>query len=180
MSYKLALTIIVSIITTILLISIVNVGLSIFLEPPNWEDYCGQYRSLPIDPIKGQTDPLVCTEDAKLCDDGTTVSRDPNNSCNYFPCKSDFKDCQEEYDSAYKTYNQIRYYVFAILGFILLISGLYSNEHMLQWTGLATGGVLLIEGVVTNLDNKTLVFISLIAILLIFGFIARKIIKKHK
>ena len=41
MANKLALTIIVSIILTIILISIVNVWTSLFLESPEYNDYCG-------------------------------------------------------------------------------------------------------------------------------------------
>ncbi len=29
---------------------------------------------------------VFCTEDAKLCDDGTSVGRDPNNNCEFFEC----------------------------------------------------------------------------------------------
>jgi len=32
------------------------------------------------------TDPIACTEDAKVCDDGTAVGRDPNNNCEFFAC----------------------------------------------------------------------------------------------
>lgn len=32
-------------------------------------------------------EPIACTEDAKLCDDGTSVGRDPNNNCEFFECK---------------------------------------------------------------------------------------------
>tara|TARA_Y100000034_G_scaffold133867_1_gene200717 strand:- start:132 stop:284 length:153 start_codon:yes stop_codon:yes gene_type:complete len=49
---------------------------------------------------------------------------------------------------------------------------------MIQFTGLATGGVFVTQGIVMNFQNKTIVFISLIAILLIFGTLALKIIKK--
>ena len=44
MTSKTALTILVSIILTIILISIVNVGTSLFLEKPEYEDYCGDIR----------------------------------------------------------------------------------------------------------------------------------------
>lgn len=30
--------------------------------------------------------PIACTAEAKLCPDGTSVGRDPNNDCEFFPC----------------------------------------------------------------------------------------------
>jgi hypothetical protein len=30
--------------------------------------------------------PKACTEDAKVCDDGTSVVRDANNNCEFYPC----------------------------------------------------------------------------------------------
>jgi hypothetical protein len=176
-AHKIAITVIASIILTILLVSLVNVGLAIFLEGPEYDDFCGQSDYRPI-LAEGKEEPVVCTADVKECPDGTSVSRDPARNCEFKPCKSDFKTCQEEYESARDDYNQIRYYVFAIIGFALLLFGLFSKEHMFQYTGLATGGILLTEGIVTNLENKTIVFISLLVILIIFGVIAYKVTRK--
>ncbi len=30
--------------------------------------------------------PVFCTQEAKLCPDGTYVGRDSNNNCEFFPC----------------------------------------------------------------------------------------------
>ena len=42
---KLALTILVSIILTVIIVSLVNVGVSLFLDEPEWEDYCGKVEA---------------------------------------------------------------------------------------------------------------------------------------
>jgi len=155
MANKLALTIIVSIILTVIMVSIVNVGVSLFLDEPEYEDYCD------ISVTKMQVTPDSTEEERELID-------------------SKYDECREEYEEAMKPYNQIRYYVFAGLGFILLLVGLFAKENMIQLTGLATGGILVTQGIVMNFENKTIVFISLIAILVIFGVIAWRIISQKK
>lgn len=154
MANKTALTIIVSIILTIILVSIVNVGTSIVLEEPQYDDYCAMQEA------KTPTDNLSDAE------------RDEINQIN--------DNCYEEYREAQKPYNQYRYYILAGIGFALLLIGLFSKENMIQLTGLASGGILVAEGIVINLQNKFIVFFSLIAILVVFGIVAWKVINKFK
>jgi len=153
MANRLALTIIVSIILTVIIVSIVNVGTSLFLEKPEYEDFC------EASIVKMQISP-----------DSTEEERQAINE--------EQEECRKEYQDAFKPYNQIRYYIFAGIGFILLLIGLFAVENMIQLTGLATGGILVTQGIVMNFENKTIVFISLLAILIIFGVIAYRIINK--
>ena len=153
MTNKLALTIIVSIILTVIVISIVNVGVSLFLDEPEYDDYCD------ISVTKMQITPDSTEEEREIID-------------------NKYEECRDKYEEARKPYNQVRYYVFAGLGFILLLVGLFAKENMIQLTGLATGGILVTQGIVMNFENKTIVFVSLIAILAIFGVIAYRIINK--
>ena len=142
---KLALTIIVSIILTTIIISLVNVGTSLFLDKPEYKDYCDVYE------WRGEAPP---PEEANK-----------------------LKECEREYRDSMKPYNQFRYYIFAGLGFIILLVGLFSKEYIIQFTGLASGGILVTQGVVMNFENKVVVFISLLAILLIFGVLALRIVQ---
>tara|TARA_Y100000310_G_scaffold304305_1_gene343322 strand:+ start:55 stop:522 length:468 start_codon:yes stop_codon:yes gene_type:complete len=153
MANKLTLTIIVSIILTVIIISLVNVGVSLFLEQPEWEDYC----EASIDKMRFSPE---ATDEERLALD------------------KEQEECREEYEDALKPYNQIRYYIFAGIGFILLLVGLFAKENMIQLTSLASGGILVTQGIVMNFENKTIVFISLIAILAVFGIIAYRIINK--
>jgi len=178
MPNKIALTIIVSIILTIIIISIVNVGTSIILEEPEYEEYCGDFRAKPIAIGDDLGVKITCPEDTKTCDDGTTVSRNPDLGCEFSPCSDEFETCQEEHREAQKPYNQYRYYIFAGLGFILLLVGLFTRENLVQLTGLAAGGILVTEGIIINFENEVIVFFSLLAILIIFGIIAFRIINK--
>ena len=149
---KTALSILVSIILTTILISLVNVGINIVLDKPEYSDYCGD--------LDRYTANMTEDENHKLQDEYTA--------------------CNDEYEAAQKPYNQTKYYILAILGFTLLLVGLFSKENLIQITGLASGGILVAEGIVVNLENEIIVFFSLLAILAIFGVIAYRILKKKK
>ena len=176
MANRIALTIIVSIILTAIIISLVNVGTSLFLPAPDYNDYCGQIR----EPMLSQNQ--VMTQ--KICEASNGTWNSQNIKCITTPCEQGYCDfytkCQQSYEAAMKPYNQMRYYIFAGLGFILLLVGLFALENMIQLTGLATGGILVVQGIVMNFQNKAIVFISLILILIIFGVIAYRIITKKK
>jgi hypothetical protein len=148
---KTPLTIIVSIILTVILISLVNVGTSLVLDEPEWDDFCAE-ADMRYEPVNKTTE-----EVEKL--------------------NEDYDKCRDEFREAQKPYNQYRYYIFAGLGFLLLLAGLYFKENLIQLTGLAAGGILVAEGIVINLENKLIVFISLLAILVVFGIVAARVIK---
>ncbi len=149
---KLALTIIVSIILATIIISLVNVGTSLFLDKPEYEDYC-----------------KASIEKMRLSPEATEEERESFNK--------EEEECSNKYRDGMKPYNQMRYYIFAGMGFILLLVGLFSTENMIQFTGLASGGILVTQGVVMNFQNKMVVFISLLAILVIFGVLALRIVR---
>ncbi|MDD5192918.1 MAG: hypothetical protein PHH54_07455 [Candidatus Nanoarchaeia archaeon] len=171
---KLFLTIIVSVILTAIIISLVNVGTALFLPAPEWNDYCGRIIEPKLSPNQEITQ--------EICESNNGTWTAQEIKCITTPCPQGYCDfytnCQKEYEAAMKPYNQIRYYIFAGIGFILLLIGLFALESMIQLTGLATGGILVVQGIVMNFQNKTIVFISLIAILIIFGVIAWRIIRK--
>ncbi len=39
--------------------------------------------------LLNQDIPHACTADAKLCPDGSSVGRDPDNNCSFYPCPED-------------------------------------------------------------------------------------------
>ena len=149
---KTVLTVLVSIILTVIMISLVNVGTSIIIEQPEYNDYCAK-ADLRY--------PLVEKNDSDI-----------------EKMNIEYDICNEEYQMAQKPYNQYRYYIFAGIGFVLLLAGLYFKENIIQLTGLAAGGILVAEGIVINLENKGIVFFSLLAILAVFGIVAYRVINK--
>jgi hypothetical protein len=136
----------------VIVVSLVNVGTSIVLDEPEYDEFCG--------------DADLRYEPANKSDADT---REMNEE--YLKCREDFED-------ALKPYNQYRYYILAGIGFVLLLVGLFVKENLVQLTGLAAGGILVAEGIVINLESKVIVFFSLLAILIIFGVVAVRVIRK--
>jgi len=175
---KLALSILISIILTGIIISIVNVGSSLFLNEPEYEDFCDYSgKNLPVLEKNQNITQSICESY-----DGTWIRKDvqcmgefcPEAYCDFY------QKCQTEFEIQQKEYNQKRFYLFAGIGFILLIIGLFAVENLIQITGLATGGILVLEGIIMNLQSKMIVFFSLLAIFVIFGILAWRVIHKEK
>jgi len=175
---KISLSILISIILTVILVSLVNVGLSLFWETPEYNDYCDIERPQQLDKNADMQDG-VCTEDVKLCSDGSSVSRQPYLNCEFPVCDNEYKECEEDYDEARDNFNQKRFYVFALIGFTFLLIGLFNKEILIQITGLASGGILVFQGIVTNFENKIVTFVALLLILIIFGILAYRIVNKE-
>lgn len=175
MANKITLTIIISIILTIILVSTVNVGTSLFLDEPKYDKFCDYTKSYPIDTYDNIT--------KELCEDNNGTWIPQNIQCVKAPCVQGYCDfyqkCNQDYQDSLKPYNQTRFYIFAIIGFTLLLVGLFNKENLVQLTGLTTGGILVFEGIVMNLENKGIVFTALILILIIFGILAKRVIDKR-
>jgi len=173
---KLGLSIIISIILTIIIVSIVNVGVSLFMNEPNYEDYCNMSKSIPLETYDNIT--------KDICEQYNGTWTPQPIQCIKAPCPQGYCDYYQKCDAAFreaqKPYNQNKFYIFAGLGFILLLVGLFIPENLIQITGLASGAILVFEGIVQNLENKLAVFISLILILIIFGVLAYRVIKRAK
>jgi hypothetical protein len=171
---KTALSIIIGIILTIIIVSLVNVGTSLFLNEPQYEKYCNYTASPALETYDN------ITKESCEAYNGTWTPQ--NVQCMKEPCAQGYCDfyqkCNQAWNDAQKPYNQKRFYVFAFLGFVLLIFGLFAREMLLQITSLSSGGILVFEGIVSNLQEKLIVFVSLLAILIIFGIIAYRVIKK--
>jgi len=172
---KVAMSILVSIILTVIIIALVNVGLSIFFEGPEYNDYCGEFKTQEVIDTQERCEEL----DGKWNPEGVSypraVAEDKSPIEGY--CDRNFQ-CTQDWEDARDDYNQKRYYVLALIGFALLLVGLFYKETLVQITGLASGGILVAEGIVTNFQNKTITFVSLLLILIVFGVLAYRIVNK--
>ena len=147
MAKKIGLTILIGVIIVAILTLIVNLGVSIFYESPEYNDYCDRIACEPMGD--------------KLCDQE----------------QINWEECNSEYDSARDKYNQNIFYIFAGIGLILLLMGLFIEFPLIQITGLSTGGILVVEGLIRNFENKISVFIASIIVLVIFVGLAIKKLK---
>lgn len=89
----------------------------------------------------------------------------------------DYEQCNADYEEVRKDYEQTIFYIFAGIGFVLLLLGLFIDFPAVQWTGLGAGGILVAESIVRNFENKTTVFIASVAILIIFVIFAIRKLK---
>lgn len=172
---KVALSILVSIILTVIIISLVNVGLSIFLESPKYDDYCGKFQTQEVISTQERCEELG----GQWNSEGITYPREVVDETKVIDgyCDRNFQ-CNKDWEDARDDYNQKRYYVLALIGFALLLVGLFYKEILIQITGLASGGILVAEGIVTNFQNKTITFVSLLLILIVFGVLAYRIVNR--
>lgn len=128
--------VLVSLIAITILVSMVNIGMSIFYERPDYSDYCDFSEREPSDKL------------------------DPE----------DFEECNNEFEEANNKFNQMRYFIFAGIGLVLILLGLFIPESITKITGLGGGGILVAQGIVFNLQNKVLTFITLAIVLVIIMF----------
>ena len=78
-------------------------------------------------------------------------------------CVSSYKNCNmcgKQFDDAQKEYNRKTFFIFAIIGFALIIYGLFAGYLLLQIVSLPSGAFLVIEAATKNFDDKLFVIIT--------------------
>jgi len=150
MTNNLAVTILISIVIAAVLIGLTEVGMSIYKEAPDYQDYCNPRQMMDKRSTKDE------------CIDGGGRWIDENNYCEQI-CN------QERYDQDSKIFNQQRFYIIGTIGLLLILGGLFITVPIIQWSGISSGGILIIQSIVMNFENKISVFIYLIIILIAVG-----------
>jgi len=145
---RISLLVISSLIIIAVLVTIVNVSISLVLVEPEYNDFCDVVY-----------DRFLPTPDNKT----EIPERDT---------------CYLDYDEARVSFDQTRFYVLAGIGLLLLLAGLFIPSDIVEYSALGTGGILLIEGMVLNFQNKMAVLITLLIILIIFGTFTWRKLKK--
>ena len=135
----------------ILLVSFVNVGISLFYENPEYEDFCGK---TPTSFFGNQTD---CELEGGIWQP-YMEPRPVESSSGY--CDFYVK-CQEEYDKANEPYQRNAFVILAIIGFGSIVGGLFVQILTLRVMLLASGTINVLIGVIRDLEDRTLVFITL-------------------
>ena len=146
------LNIIYSIGLAILIVTFVNLGISTFYDRPE----CDYYDKLDcrLDP-NGGCSGVNCT-----LEDGT------------YTCPAyDYQPCENEQNE----YNRNVFYIIGFIGIIAIIIGLFTSGLVPQITGLGSGFVLIIEGMIRNSNSTLTLFITsglliLVVIYLIYKY----------
>lgn len=84
------------------------------------------------------------------------------------------KQCDIDFKNAMREYFQMSFWVLAPIGFILVIIGIFSKSLLINLIGVFGGSFLVIQSVISNLNNKVTAFITLGFIIVLIGYFAFK------
>ncbi len=74
-------------------------------------------------------------------------------------CETSSETCYQLYQDALEVYNRVTFFIFAIIGFLLIVVGLFINILLIQLVTLPAGALLAIQAAIRNLDDKLSVII---------------------
>jgi hypothetical protein len=164
-----ALTIVLGVFVAIMVVTLFNLIVDYVYEGPKYEDYCKGVESQGLYPVKYG----VSTEACGNCTFSNDLQRQTEECWNNrgMPiydydskgCTSAIKECNlcgKNFDDAQKAYNRQTFFVFAAIGFALIVVGLFVSPLLIQIIALPAGAFLVIEAAVKNFDDKLLVIIT--------------------
>lgn len=178
-----ALTIILGVFIAIMVITLFNLIVSYVYEPPQYDTYCkGMMVNGPY-PVKyGLSNEQCgnCTFSPSL-QQATEQCQQENGIPIYDydskGCTSGIKECNmcnKQMDDAMKAYNRSTFFVFAIIGFLLVVLGLFISTLLIQLIALPAGAVLVIEAAMKNFDDKLYVIIVFSLLIVAAVYLALK------
>ncbi len=162
----LALTILLGVFISTMLTIFINLAVSYSYPGPEYEDYCSN-GNRGIYPVKvGYEYSANCTfsktlqeqQDACYEEQGQPVFEYDDKGCSVTLKECDL--CNKEYNDDLEIYNRKVFFIFAIVGFALIVFGLFNSALLLQIVSLPAGAFLVIEAAVKNFDDKLAVIIT--------------------
>ena len=178
-----ALTIILGVFIAIMVITLFNLIVSYAYEAPKYEDYCKGIGGAGPYPVKYGLSNEQCgnctfskdlQEQTDKCylDNGIPVYDYDSKGCT-----SELKECNmcnKQLNEANAAYNRVTFFIFAIIGFILIVAGLFASTLLLQIVWLPAGAVLVIEAAARNFDDKLYVIITFSLLIIAAIYLALK------
>jgi len=178
-----ALTILVGVFIAIMVCILFNLIVEYAYEGPKYETFCrsmmGQYAVEPY----GKYIPekcLNCTfskavqEEFDNCsrEGGAPIAEYDNNGCTI--ALKECNMCNKDFEDAMKAYNRNAFFIFAVIGFALIVAGLFVKPLLIQIATLPAGAVLVIEAAMRNFDNKLMVIITFSLLIIAAIYLALK------
>ena len=175
-SRNFALTIILGVFIAIMVITLFNLIVDYAMPGPEYEDYCKNQGPImteeECDEVDGTWNEYPNAMKAEYPEgENGTVDPKPRGYCEYMD------SCYEEYDAAQKVHNRQTFFVFAIIGFILIVAGLFLKELLLQIVTLPAGAFLVIQAGISNFDDKLAVIIVFTLLIIAAVYLALKKLK---
>lgn len=180
-----ALTIILGVFIAIMVATLFNLIVSYVYEGPKYEDYCKGLGVGPY-PVKYGLDNgqcANCTFSKALQQQTEDCSKEngmPVYDYNDQGCTIALKECNmcnKDFESANSNYNGNTFFIFAIIGFALVVVGLFVPVLLIQIITLPAGAFLVIEAAVKNFDNKLYVIITFTLLIVAAVMLALKKLK---
>jgi hypothetical protein len=103
---------------------------------------------------------------------GTPVAEYDNNGCSV--TLKECNMCQKNFEDAMKVYNRHAFFIFAAIGFALIVVGLFVKPLLIQIATLPSGAVLVIEAAMRNFDSKLMVIITFTLLIVAAIYLALK------
>lgn len=162
-----ALTIILGVFVAIMVVSLFNLIVSYVYEPPRY-DRCNGIGGMGPYPVKygmenGQC--ANCTFSVALqqqIDNCTASNGIPVYEYNDKGCTTALKECNmcnKQFESDMTKYNRNTFFIYAAIGFALVVVGLFIPVLLIQIITLPAGAFLVIEAAIKNIDDKLYVII---------------------
>lgn len=164
---RLALIIILGVFIAIMVITLFNLIVTYVYEEPRYEDSCRNIGGGPY-PIKYGTGSELytnCTFSKTLQEETDKCIQEngiPVYDYNEKGCTASLKECNlcnKNFENAMKLYNRNTFFVYAVIGFMLIVFGLFVHILLIQIITLPAGAFLVIEAAVKNFDDKLYVII---------------------
>jgi hypothetical protein len=167
---KMAITILLGVFIAIMLTIFVNLLVSYVYAGPEWDKFCPQLRGFdsqfPGKVIPGTSITANCTFNKPLNDLAENCNLgggQPLYEYNTQGCAVSLKNCDtcsEQFEEASKAYNRKVFFIYAIIGFALIVYGLFAASLLLEIVALPSGAFLVIEAATRNFDDKLFVIIT--------------------
>ena len=178
-----ALTIIVGIFIAVMVITLFNLLVSYVYEPKEYQDFCKGIENIGPYPVKYGISNEVCgncsfskelqIQTEKCFQEGGIAIYDYNEK----GCTSSIRECNfcnKEFEDSMKSYNRSTFFVYAIIGFALIVIGLFIQVLLIQIITLPAGATLVIEAAIKNFDNKLYVIITFTLLIIAAIYLALK------
>lgn len=178
---KLALTILIGVFIAIMVATLFNLLVGYVYEAPEYEKYCISTDYGPYPVKTGYSNFAVnCTyslalqeaQDVCVQQRGMAVFNYDSNGCAVSLKRCDM--CQVNYENAIKSYNRSTFFIFAVIGFALIVLGLFMGSLLIQIISLPSGAFLVIEAAVKNFDDKLYVIITFALLIVAATYLALK------
>ena len=181
-----ALTILLGVFIAIMVVTLFNLIVSYVYEGPRYEDYCKGAEGIGPYPVKYGVSNEVCgncTFSRELQIESEECAKEmgmPVYDYDEKGCTSAIKECNmcsKNFEDAMKAYNRQTFFVFALIGFALIVLGLFLSALLLQIIMLPAGAFLVIEAAVKNFDDKLYVIIIFSLLIVAAVYLAMKKLK---